>query len=1223
MFPLKFQRLTGRSWAALPVLVLLGFLGNFYALPLFFGADFVFGSIAVFLILYGYGLSWGLLAALVINSYTWVLWGHPYGFFTFVLEALFVGYLLHSGRKNLLLLDGIFWLLIGFPLNGIFYYVVLHMDAVTTSFIVLKQGTNGIFNALLAGLAINHLPLDRLWGRPPARQTFSLQEGLFNLIAALVLVLALLLTVVEIRTEMKNFEQKMLTDLQNLSTNIQAHLHSWYQQHLQAVSELAEFAANSSLKPSPVLQNGIKLIQRAFPAFHNMYVANAAGITVGFYPPTNERGESTIGLNFSDRPYFKELQKTKEPVLSEVFIGRGGVFKPIVALAVPIIQADRFAGFALGALNLGGVQDLLEPYGKASGAIVTLTDARWRVIASTSPERAPWQSWDRKKTGLVHPMSSNMFIWSPPDENLPSMTRWQRSSFVAQNGVGDNVPWILTVEMPIAPQQRHLYAIYVQNLAIMTVLTILTLLLTLALSRWLAKPLNTLAQVTTDLPDKIQAHQKVDWPTSTATEVDSLLRNFQSMTRSLEQNFQVLEERGKELANSNAVLKFEIAERKRAEEASAKHHLELQETAQGLDQSMNMLQLIIESIPVRVFWKDDNLRYLGCNTLFARDAGLNHPQQLLGKDDFAMGWRDQADLYRADDRQVMDSRRPKLNIIEPQTTPSGATIWLDTSKVPLQNPNGEVIGLLGIYEDITVRIESEEALRDSEEKYRGLIETTNTGYVIVDLEGKVLDANTEYVRLTGHHELSEILGRSVIEWIAKQDHEKYAAEVKNCIQQGSVKNFEVIYDGKDGQSIPVEVNGTIIRGSSAAKIINLVRDITDRKQAEAALRQSEEQLQQAQKMEAVGKLAGGIAHDFNNILTAISGQSELLLLDLADNDPRRHDVQEIQRAAERAASLTRQLLAFSRKQIIQPRVLYLNELILNLDKMLRRLIPEEVEIISIPGVDLGRVFADPGQIEQSVVNLVVNACDAMPQGGKLTIETANVDPDVEYCQRHAQVRPGPYVMLAVSDTGIGMDSETQSHIFEPFFTTKGIGQGTGLGLSMVYGIVNQNGGYIGIYSEPGQGTAFKIYLPRIVEAGESGEPLQISCTSYEGSETILLLEDEDMVREITRRMLQKEGYLVLTASSGSEALLIGEQHKGAIQLILSDVVMPDMSGPETVGGLRPMHSEAKVLYMSGHTENAIVHHKVLDPGVAFIQKPFRRDTLLRKVRELLDTFSDK
>lgn len=523
-----------------------------------------------------------------------------------------------------------------------------------------------------------------------------------------------------------------------------------------------------------------------------------------------------------------------------------------------------------------------------------------------------------------------------------------------------------------------------------------------------------------------------------------------------------------------------------------------------------------------------------------------------------------------------------------------------------------------LQEDIQVRMQTEIALRESEEKYRGLIETTRTGYVIVDTKGRVLDANPEYVRLTGHTELAEILGRSVLEWTAAPDRDKNAAAIEQCLQYGLVRNLELYYAGIGGRAIPVEINATFINASKGNQFISLVQDITERRQAEEALRKSEEQLRQAQKMEAVGKLAGGVAHDFNNILTAIRGQSELLLMDLPENDPRRHGVQEILNAADRATSLTRQLLAFSRKQIIQPVVFDLNYLIQNLDKMLRRLIPEDIQITFIPDPDLGGVFADPGQIEQIIVNLAVNARDAMPAGGKLLMETANVELEAEYCQQHAQVKPGRYIMLAMSDTGIGISSDTQSHIFEPFFTTKELGRGTGLGLSMVYGIVKQNRGHIWVYSEPGHGTTFKIYLPRTDAIREAVEPSPNSATSIKGSETILLVEDEDIVREITRKILQKEGYTVLSASSGPMALTIGVQYQEPVHLILSDVLMPGMSGPETVSQLKAGHPLTKVLYMSGHTENAIVHHGVLDQGVAFIQKPFRRETLLRKVRELLD-----
>ena len=402
-------------------------------------------------------------------------------------------------------------------------------------------------------------------------------------------------------------------------------------------------------------------------------------------------------------------------------------------------------------------------------------------------------------------------------------------------------------------------------------------------------------------------------------------------------------------------------------------------------------------------------------------------------------------------------------------------------------------------------------------------------------------------------------------------------------------------------------------------VVSILEDITDLKKAEEALRRSEEQLRQSQKMEAVGRLAGGVAHDFNNILTAISGYSELLVQNLGDQNPLSQDVQEIQQAADRAATLTRQLLAFSRKQVIRPQRLDLNEVVANMDKMLRRIIREDIDLQTILEPDLGVVIADQGQIEQVIINLVVNARDAMPQGGKLTLETGNVELDETYIQRHAQTQPGPYVLIAVSDTGIGLDQEVQEHLFEPFFTTKKPGKGTGLGLSMAYAIVNQGGGFIGVYSEEGQGTTFKIYLPRLEKSREPAKLPLISPSEEVISETILLAEDEELVRRVTGRILEGSGYTVLPAGSGPEALSISQRHEAPIHLLLTDVLMPEMSGAKLAEALTPLRQEMKVLFMSGHTENAIVHHGVLEPGIAFIQKPFRRDTLLRKVREVLDS----
>ena len=405
---------------------------------------------------------------------------------------------------------------------------------------------------------------------------------------------------------------------------------------------------------------------------------------------------------------------------------------------------------------------------------------------------------------------------------------------------------------------------------------------------------------------------------------------------------------------------------------------------------------------------------------------------------------------------------------------------------------------------------------------------------------------------------------------------------------------------------------------SLASVADLISQAIERKRAEEALQQSEERLRQSQKLEAIGQLAGGIAHDFNNLLTAINGYSDLTLRRLPAEDPLRHNVEEIKKAGDRAASLTRQLLAFSRKQVLQPKVLDLNSAISELERMLGRLIGEDIELRTMLEPELGRVKADPGQLEQVIMNLAVNARDAMPQGGKLTIETENVSLGEEYAGKHIAVIPGRYVMLAVTDTGKGMDEETKARIFEPVFTTKDLGKGTGLGLSTVYGIVKQSGGNIWVYSELGRGTTFKIYLPRVDEGAAEYKLRAVSQKAFQGTETILLAEDEEMVRKLASQVLGMYGYQVLESANGGAALLMCERHSGPIHLLLTDVVMPEMSGRDVADRLAQLRPEMKVLYMSGYTDNAIVHQGVLNVGAYFIQKPFSPVVLGQKVRQVLD-----
>jgi len=406
-------------------------------------------------------------------------------------------------------------------------------------------------------------------------------------------------------------------------------------------------------------------------------------------------------------------------------------------------------------------------------------------------------------------------------------------------------------------------------------------------------------------------------------------------------------------------------------------------------------------------------------------------------------------------------------------------------------------------------------------------------------------------------------------------------------------------------------------GPSVRRALSEAEERQRRREAEEALRQSEAELRQAQKMEAIGRMAGGVAHDFNNLLTAIMGYSEMLRSRLSDAEARQ-DLEEILRAAARAASLTRQLLAFSRRQVLAPKVLDLNAVITDLDKMLRRLIGEDINLVTAPASDLGRVKADAGQLEQVLMNLVVNARDAMPEGGHLTIETANVELDEHYARSNVDVRSGRYVMLAVSDSGHGMSPEILSRIFEPFFTTKETGRGTGLGLSTVHGIVKQSEGHIEVYSEQGQGSTFKVYLPRVDEAVEAPSPIRTVVAHPQASGTILLVEDEEVIRRVVAQSLELQGYQVIAVEDGSRAIAICERRDQPLALLITDVVMPLMSGPQLAQRIATIRPGLRVLFISGYTDRALIHQGQREAGTAFLQKPFTPDVLVQKVREVLE-----
>jgi two-component system cell cycle sensor histidine kinase/response regulator CckA len=548
--------------------------------------------------------------------------------------------------------------------------------------------------------------------------------------------------------------------------------------------------------------------------------------------------------------------------------------------------------------------------------------------------------------------------------------------------------------------------------------------------------------------------------------------------------------------------------------------------------------------------------------------------------------------------------------------PDGAEICLLVTATPQLDEKGNVTGSFGVFRDITARKQTEELLREQEFKLRSITDTAQDAILMMDDSGAITFWNPAAERIFGYT-TQEAIGRDLHALIApSQYHDAFQEAYTEFLKTGKGnaigKTIELKGLRKDGKEIDVEVSLAPILVKDKWHAAGVVRDISARKSLE-------EQFHQAMKMETVGRLAGGVAHDFNNLLTVISGYSDMMLNQLEKNDPLYSNVQEIQNASDRAANLTRQLLAFSRKQILEPQVINLNSILTDLNKMLRRIIGEDIDLITVPNPDLWNIEADPGQVEQVIVNLSVNSRDAMPGGGKLTTETQNVHLDEEYCQVHPGVIAGDYAMLAVSDNGSGMSQEIMSKIFEPFFTTKEAGKGTGLGLATVYGIVKQSGGYVNVYSEIGTGTSFKVYFPKKDKEADAvvrhARPLDFE--EVRGIETILIVEDEEVVREMAAKVLKKNGYKVIAAVTGGDALLQCQKMKEPVDMVLTDVIMPGISGPEFADELRKLWPDIKVLFMSGYTADAIMNQKTLEPGTPFIGKPFRMAELLKKVRDVL------
>jgi PAS domain S-box-containing protein len=659
-----------------------------------------------------------------------------------------------------------------------------------------------------------------------------------------------------------------------------------------------------------------------------------------------------------------------------------------------------------------------------------------------------------------------------------------------------------------------------------------------------------------------------------------------------------------ELIEDHARLLQEVVERRKAEEA--------------LVEQENIYRSAITqagAIPYRINWRTEQYTFYDDRvyrlTGYSRDELTFEKLQRMPVETRFLG--PLAGMSQDMVDRLIEARALRnLHIEYKILTKDGQERWISDSSVEIADETGMIVETVGLFQDVTERKREEEALARNERYFRALIENALDLITVLNADGTIRYVSPSVNTVLGYSP-EELIGSDVIQLIHPDDRDRVAQTLTKGIEQPESTHRVLCRSiHKDGSWRTLECMGrSLLDDPNICGAVINSRDVSERIQLE-------EQLLQSQKMESIGCLAGGVAHDFNNLLTCITGYCEMALGRVNKDEKLANQLQLIREASYRASDLTRQLLAFARKQIIEPRNTNLNALTLNLDKMLRRLIGEDIELVTFPSEDPAIVRIDPGQFEQVVINLAINARDAMPQGGKVTIEIKHMAIDREYAKFHPDMRPGEYVMLAISDTGVGMTEAVRARIFEPFFTTKEAGKGTGLGLATCYGIVRQAGGYVWVYSEPDKGTTFKIYLPKAEGASQPVKARTVTARLERGTETILLVEDEPLVRGITNEVLTEHGYTIIEAQDGMSALALAEKHNGTIDLLLTDVVLPQVSGRELSEQIRAKCPDIRVLFMSGYTEDAIVHHGVLERGIKFLPKPFTPERLVRKVQSVLE-----
>jgi two-component system, cell cycle sensor histidine kinase and response regulator CckA len=1209
-------RTTGYPAWLLPILIAAGLAGNTFPFSIL-NAHFVFGSIFAMLALQIFGWGRGVIAAAVISGYTYLAWNHPWAIVTMTAEAAAVGWAFHRRKLPLVAADALYWLFIGIPLGYLGLHLVSGLPASNTIFLMTKQGINGIANALLARLILSGFALRLNTGR------ISFREMVSNLLTLFVLCPALILLAVGGRTDLDESDRWIRTMLNQDSRELTEGLGSWLEDRKRAVVHLASMAQSV---PPEQMQGHLDQIHATDINFLRMALLDKEATVVAYSPPVDELGRSNIGKSFADRPYLPVLKQTLQPMLTEVVVSRFGRPEPVAIMLAPVLPRGEYGGYVAGILNFDRIGAILESTSLGMDIRYTLLDRNGNVIMSNREDQQAMTPFARGQ-GTLTRLDEGVSQWVPDlPANTPSIELWGKSLYVAEASVGDLAEWRLILEQPVAPFQKRLYDRYSVNFFMLFAILVAALALAEFSSRRLVKAIESLGLFTRDLPARLASVARIDWPECAIIETSQLVVNFREMADSLADRFA-------EARRMKELLEQLVAERTR----------QLQTSESQLANALEIAHL--------GHWEYDVAKDLFTfNDQFYNIFGATAGEiggYTMSSAEYARRFvhPDDQTLVGEETRKAIEATDPKFSrqLVHRMLYADGTTGHISVRYFIVKDASGRTVKTYGVNQDITERKRNEEALIEANRKLRSsqiatlnimedlraenavrkkneaelerlkaAIEQAGEMVVITDPAGTIQYVNPAFEAVTGYTR-DEVFGQTPRILKSGRQDEEFYRRLWETIASGRTWEGRMVNKRKDG-ALYTEVATISPVCDAEGWIVNYVavkRDISEHLHLEA-------QLRQAQKMESVGRLAGGVAHDYNNMLGVILGYTELALDKVDPSDPLHADLEEIRKAGRRSAEITRQLLAFARKQTISPEVLDLNGTVDSMLKMLRRLIGEDIDLAWMPRAGLWPVKMDPAQIDQILVNLCVNARDAIGGVGRITIETDRVTFNGNYCVDHAEFLPGEFVLLAVSDNGCGMDKETQEHLFEPFFTTKELGKGTGLGLATVYGIVKQNDGFINVYSEPGQGTTFKIYLPRHGDRIDEIPVESLEEFPLGRGETLLLVEDEPAMLKMGKMMLERLGYEVLTAVGGSAALRLAEEHAGKIDLLMTDVVMPEMNGRDLAERLQGHYPKVKRLFMSGYTADVIAHRGVLPEGEHFIQKPFSLEELARKVREALD-----